>query len=237
MKKSCLTLIAATACAFGSMTFATQNVEAATVYTPTGNSTTFDFFNIYPINQTSESSGDSYVGGFKLKVEQYSSSKVLLRFINNSTDPSMFVGSVYIDDNTSLLTLLNPTADQVFYNTGTNVQFANVSTGGTLPQGNKVGFSSDFTTTRLTGSGNAKAIQSGESLGILFGGSYSSVVSAFSNNTIAAGLHLQGIGTQGYSDAFSTSRPVPLPPLALGLLAAAGFGGLRLSRRTQKVAK
>jgi len=241
MKKSFLPLIAVTACAVGSMTFAPHNAQAQTVYTPTGNSTVFDFFNIYPIEKPSEASGDPYVSGFKLKVEEYNSNKVLLRFINNSTDANMFVGSVYIDDQDSapLLTLLNATANKVFYNTGANVQFANPSTGGNLPQGNKIGFDSDITTTRLTGSANAKAIQSGESLGILFGGSYSNVVAGFTGGKMAAGFHLQNIGANGDSDAFSTipSRAVPLPPLALGLLAAAGFGGLRLTRRSSKAAK
>ena len=158
----------------------------------------------------------------------------------------MFIGTVYIDDKDSapLLTILNPTKDKVFYNTGT-VSFGSIALGGNMPQGNKISFDTDMNSSADNGSGNSKAVQTGESLGILFGGKYTDVVSNFRNNTIAAGLHLQGIGTQGYSDAFSTlpppptvkPKPVPLPPLALGMLAVAGFGGLRLSRRTQKVAK
>ncbi len=262
MKRSCFPLIAATVCAVGVVAASPHSVEAKnnsssstttttttsttpTVYSPTGNITTFDFFNIYPTTSTSEKAGDPYVSYFKLKVEEYSSNKVLLRFINKSTDSNMFIGSVYIDDKDSapLLTILNPTTNQVFYNTGT-VSFSSVALGGNMPQGNKINFDTDMTSTADNGGGNKYAVQTGESLGILFGGNYTDVISAFRNNTIAAGLHLQGIGTQGYSDAFSTlpppptvkPKPVPLPPLALGVLAAAGFGAARLSRRHQKSA-
>jgi hypothetical protein len=263
IKKLSFSLIAAGALAVGAVAVAPYSAEAngrpgtssssgttttttaPTVYNPTGNSTVFDFFNIYPSTKTNESAGDPYVSYFKLKVEEYNSSKVLLRFINNSPDTNMFVGTVYIDDKDSapLLTILNPTNDKVFYNQG-EVSFGSIALGGNLPQGNKINFDTDMNTTADNGGGNKWAIQSNESLGILFGGSYNDVVSSFRNNTIAAGVHLQGITSNGYSDAFSTlpppptvkPKPVPLPPLALGLLVAAGWGSARLSRRNQKAA-
>jgi hypothetical protein len=198
---------------------------------------TFGFQNIFPVDKPSESSIDAYVQFFTMDVTQYSPTEVLFKINHLAGTPSgSFIGTVYFDGSLGAATVdVN--------NVGT-VDFAS-NGAANFPQGNKISFSTDYSATAENGDANKYAVQAGESLGISFVGSLSTVLNAILGGTLRVGLHVQGIGTAGDSDAIYNRRvaevlpsvPIPaaLPLLASGL-GALGFVGWRRRRKAERIA-
>lgn len=177
--------------------------------------------------------GDAYANSFSFNVIDEGTS-VLFNIFNsgNAAAPSMFIGKVLFDDNgylSNAVANINNTGDVAFSGGAGNDQ---------LPQGG-TGFTTDYAFTRDNGGGNQWAVQGSESLGVRFTGNYTNVLSALNDGTLRLGLHVQGIGTKDYSDAYissiSTSNteatPEPLTMLAAG--AAVGFGTMFKKQRAQ----
>ncbi|MGE5657579.1 MAG: PEP-CTERM sorting domain-containing protein [Actinomycetota bacterium] len=181
--------------------------------------------------------GDAYKNDFSFDVSQNGANSVLFKigFSNTvaSSPSGMFIGTVYFDVAKTLLTGVNSV------NVGNvgNVNFTGGASTANMPQGNIIGFSTDYAFDNVNGAGNKWAIQSGESLGISFAGKYADVISAINAGSLKLGLHVQNIN--GGSDTFVSETPgggtppesVPEPLTMTGL--ALGLGGMMAARRRQ----
>lgn len=181
--------------------------------------------------------GDAYKSNFSFDVSDLGNNSVLFKISKANTSDSMFIGTVYFDVARTLLTGVKS------INVGNvgNVNFTGGVSTANMPQGNIIGFSTDYSFDNVNGSGNKWAIQSGETLGISFAGNYANVISAINSGALKVGLHVQNIN--GGSDTFvsdtpegtPTSQPVPEPLTMTGL--AFGLGGMVAARRRQQVNK
>ncbi|MEG4024663.1 MULTISPECIES: PEP-CTERM sorting domain-containing protein [unclassified Microcoleus] len=178
--------------------------------------------------------GDAYVNDFSFDVTDGGSDNVFFKIANNNTSvPGIFIGSVYFDTgyNTNLLSAFGINTG----NTGT-VDFKDNGTAN-MPQSSNLTtpWSTDFSATK-NGAGS-NGVQTGEALGLSFGGNYTNVVSALNAGTLRLGLHVQGIngGSDTFVSSISTSNteatPEPLTMLAAG--AAVGFGTMFKKQRAQ----
>lgn len=174
--------------------------------------------------------GDSLSGYFSLDVTDAGMNTVLITLMSAvNVGMTYFIGSVYIDDADNVLsgeaTALSP------LNSIGNVAFAHDRKTKNFPQGNMIGFDGTDSYSAANGSGNAQAVQPGETLGFVFGGSLVDVLAAFDEGTLRFGLHVQGIG-QG-SDSFVSDIPTPPAPVPLpaaGFLLLGAVGGLSFLR-------
>jgi hypothetical protein len=96
---------------------------------------------------------------------------------------------------------------------------------GAFPQGNKIGFTTDFRF-QFSG-GSANGVQFGESLGIRFNlaGLFDDFVSALKDDKVRIGMHIQELPPRGRgSDSIVSGSPsvIPLPAGALLLISAFG---------------
>jgi len=103
---------------------------------------------------------------------------------------------------------------------------------GNLPQGNLVGINNpnDFNATRISGGGNAQAIQTGEALGIKFNytGTSANLIDKLDKHSLLLGIHVQAL-PNGQSDTYAT---IPTPALLPGLIGL-GLGVIRKRRSEQ----
>ena len=188
----------------------------------------FNFSNI-PGGATS---GDAYNNSFGYTVASQGGS-VLFNFFNfgNAAAPNMFIGGIYIEDSNNSLS--NPWAN--VNNVGT-VAYSGGGSGAQLPQGGN-SFNTDYAFFSDNGNGNAKALQGGEKLGVLFDGIYDNVLADLTSGAIRVGFHVQAL-QNGQSDSYISSNtqetPEPLTMLAAG--AAVGFGTMfqKQRQRAQK---
>ena len=211
----------------GNVAIATSIVTVAAIVSPmSAKAVSFTFNNI----AGGDTVGDGLNGFLSMDVTA-SGSGVLFKFNidANNTATSSFIRTVFIDGSTSLLG--NPTT----VDSG-NVGFTGKLGNDKLPQWNNLSpnFTTDYVFEANNGNGNFFAIQSGESLGVLFGGAnFNNVISAINGGSLRVGYHLQGLPNGG-SDSYvnnpniPTPRPVPVPGLLLGVMAAGALGGKRL---------
>lgn len=186
---------------------------------------TFNFGNIFPTKEYSETTGDRYAGNFQLEVTDAGAGSVLFKFLNNGGNgalDSMFIGGVYF--NQGAVGLIS----NILTNQG-NVGLVNFSgdTGGNLAQGEKINFESAFYATKSGAARNS--VQAGEALGIKFAGNYDAVVASMNKGELRVGMHVQGIDAEGYSDSFAT---VPEPFTMVGT--AVGLGLVLKSRKRRQ---
>ncbi|MEG4799263.1 PEP-CTERM sorting domain-containing protein [Microcoleus sp. ARI1-B5] len=176
--------------------------------------------------------GDSYVNDFSFDVTDTGNNSVGFKIANNNTSVAgIYIGSVYFDtgNNSSLLSAFGINTG----NTGT-VNFANNGTAN-MPQSANLSsaWSTDFSATKQGAASNG--VQTGEVLGLSFGGNYNNVVSALNAGTLRLGLHVQGIN--GGSDTFVSSsgntENTPEPLTMLAAAAAVGFGTMFKKQREQ----
>lgn len=178
--------------------------------------------------------GDTYKGNFGFDVSDGGNNSVLFKIFQTGTS-DMFIGTVYFDVAKTLLTSVNSV------NVGNvgNVNFTGGDSTANMPQGNIIGFSTDYAFDNVNGAGNKWAVQGGESLGISFNGNYANVLSAINSGALKVGLHVQNIN--GKSDTYvadnsgGTSEPVPEPLTMTGL--ALGIGGIVSARRRKQANK
>lgn len=189
---------------------------------------TFGFDNI----AGGDTAGDAYAANFTLEVTDLGAGKVLFQIVSAAV-PTMnyFARTIFVDNTSPSSFSTLPTSNDDSYSVGTVLM--NRSGGGTLPQGNNVGFNSNFRFIRDTpGSGNA--LQQGETAGFIFGiaGDFASLINALTSGQLRFGLHLQNL-PGGASDSYVNSvTPVPLP--AAGILLIGALGGLGFASRRKK---
>jgi hypothetical protein len=157
-----------------------------------------------------------------------SSGKVLVKFINAGPLAS-FIGQIYIDDSNARLSNLT-TLDDTNPATSVGVSFSSGASPSNLPSGNTA---VPAFTTDLSASADNPAPQNGvhpgQMVGILFDGNLADVLGDIQTGALRFGLHVQGIGQTGNSDAY-VSLPEPTS-LSLTLLSV---GTLLLRRRSGK---
>ena len=167
----------------------------------------FSFENI----EGASTAGDSYAGNFSLEVSDLGGGEVLFQVVSAAA-PAMnyFIRTIFVDDTPLTSFAKLPLSNEKSHSVG-DVRMTR-SAGGNLPQGNKIGFASDFNFNRVT-PGNSKAIQQGETGGFIFGiaSDFASLISALTAGELRFGIHLQGL-PGGKSDSYvTTTTPVPLP--------------------------
>lgn len=206
---------------------AVAGVATITAFTATPASA-FTFGNI----AGGDTIGDAYKGNFSFDVADGGNNSVLFKISKASTSDAMFIGTVYFDVAKTLLTGVNA----VNVNNVGDVNFTGGASTANMPQGNIIGFTTDYSFDNVNGAGNKWAIQSGESLGISFAGKYADVISAINAGSLKLGLHVQNIN--GGSDTFVSETPSGTPPASVpepltmtGL--ALGLGGMMAARRRQ----
>lgn len=211
------------------MTFTTRlrNLAAAVVLGAAGligtsqqaGAVSFNFLNI----PGGDMYGDAYAGNFSLKVSDLGAGQVLFQIVSAAA-PTLgyFIRTIFVDDTSPTSFTSLPSTNSSMYSVG-QVAMTRES-GGNLPQGNNVGFSTTFNFDRDQGSKNVNAIQQGETGGFIFGGNFTNIVNSLTSGDLRFGIHLQGLANDK-SDSFVTSIPqAPLP--AAGVLLIAALAGL-----------
>jgi hypothetical protein len=212
-------------------------IAAATLALTAGNASaaTFGFSNIFPGDLV----GDAFNNDYKLDVTDEGSGMIRFAFSNISTATnfqSAIKQVAFSSINTSLLS--GQTTN--YQNSGT-VGFQNSTQN--LSQSNNISGWSGETWGAKTNGANSNAVQSGEILGIKFGGDFNAVIAAIGNGDLKIGIHVGSL-LNGASDSYvlsPTPAPAPAPgqavpePLTiLGAATAAGFGA-SFKRRLAKV--
>ena len=220
----------------GSVAIATSIVTVAAIVSPMSvKAASFTFANI----AGGDTVGDSLAQYLSMDVTS-SGSGVLFQFNNGAgnTATTSFIRTVFIDAAPALLggnsniTVNKDNVGTVLFTGGVDNQ--------NLPQGNNLlpKFTTNYAFNRVQDGGNINAIQPTESLGVLFANvDFNNVISAINDGSLRVGYHLQGIdlpGVKGASDSYINdpntppTKPVPVPGLLLGVMAAGALGGKRL---------
>ncbi len=225
--------------AIGTAAIATTVAAVTAISAPVAaNAATFNFSNINAPG-TGNTSGDSLAPFLQFDVnDSGSGTKFDFKFLPNS-EPSAnaYIGRVFIDGEFSLLGIATLNVGNVG-----NVEYSGGLGTTQLPQSSN-DFTTDYVFDRNTGDGNAKAVQKGESLGVLFANAdFASVIAAIYAGELRVGYHVRTIIAAPGSDAFISAittppvRPVPVPGFLLGLAVAGGFGGSRLLKNKKQTA-
>jgi hypothetical protein len=156
-----------------------------------------------------------------------SAGKVLFQFSNTGPLDS-FIGQIYFDDDNSLLSNMT-VLDDTNPETSLGVSFLSTATPANLPAGNSISpeFSADF----ASGADNpapSNGVNPTEMVGILFDGTLANVLADLNSGALRLGLHVQGIGQTGNSDAFVS---VPEPGTALHAMMLLAMASLPAWRR------
>lgn len=219
--------------------FAIALTLGASVVASSAQAATIGFDNILSDNM----SGDELNGNFQLTVTDQGGSSVLFS-IASAVNAGMtyFIGGIFVDDATvpllSSLPLTNtvPSASVAYSRTTETKKGVTTNNPKNFPQGNNLAPTFESTATFLSdnSNGNAKAVQPGEVVSFLFGGSFASVIAGLTSGELRIGLHVQGIGND--SDSY-VSAPMPAVPLpAAGFLLVGALGGLAAVRRRRRAA-
>ena len=210
-----------------SVAIATSIATVAAIVSPvTANAATFTFDNI----AGGDNFGDTLNGFLSMDVTDSRTGGVLFKFNNaaGNTATTSFIRTVFIDGSTALL------GNRITVNEGNvgTVTFERGSDSQQLPQGSN-DFTTDYSFDRIVGKANVNAIQSDESLGVLFAGAnFNNVISAINGGSLRVGYHLQGL-PDGKSDSYINTKPVPVPGFLLGVMAAGALGSTRLLKKKQ----
>jgi hypothetical protein len=187
----------------------------------------FNFRNI-PSENTN---GDTIVDQFSFDVTETDDGQVSFKF-NNEGPASSTITQINWDDMDGILSnlALDPSKTS-----SSGVNFT-VNSPTNFPQGNELSpdFDEDFEVARVQQGGVANGIDPDEMLGVLFDGSFDSVVAGLNDGSLRVGIHVQRIGSDAeLSDSF-VSKPVPEPLTILGSATALGIGGLLKREQSKK---
>ena len=213
-----------------SVVIATSIVTVAAIVSPmSAKAVSFTFGNI----AGGDTVGDGLNGFLSMDVTSQGTGVLFnFNYATNNVFPKSFISDIHIDVSPTTL-LGTPTinnTNSVVFNQPANQQNKQ------LPQGGN-GFTTDIYFGNDTGGGNIKAIQPGESLGVFFSNAnFDAVISAINTNSLRVGYHVQGIGrgSDSYINSSGTPRPVPVPGLLLGVMAAGALGGKRLLKNKKQ---
>ncbi|EDX71205.1 PEP-CTERM putative exosortase interaction domain protein [Coleofasciculus chthonoplastes PCC 7420] len=194
----------------------------------------FGFNNI----QGGDTFGDSIVNQFSFDVTDAGSGQVSFKF-NNAGPASSTITQIYWDDMDGILSSLSLDSSKT---SASGVNFTIPNNVGNLPQGNNLtpSFDENFEVARSNGQGGAaNGIDSGEMLGVLFNGSFDSIIAGLNDGSLRVGMHVQRIGTASQSDAYvnapgNPTQDVPEPLTILGSATALGIGGLLKRQQSKK---
>jgi hypothetical protein len=153
--------------------------------------------------------------------------QVLFKFSNTGPLAS-FIGQIYFDDANSVLSNMS-VLDDTNPETSLGVSFQIGANPANLPSGNTVSppFVADF----AAGADNpapSNGVNPNEMVGIVFDGAFANVLSDINSGALRLGLHVQGIGQTGNSDAFVS---VPEPATAMNVAMMLAMIGCPLLRR------
>ncbi len=179
---------------------------------------------------TNGSISDAGIGEAQLfmDVTPEGDNQVLFTFTNTGPEASS-ITDIYFDDGTLL-----GIAD--IDNSAPDVVFSMQATPSDLPDGNNI--SPPFVTSVGFSIDSDPAVQPhginpGESLGIVFdlknGGTFANIISELGDDTLRAGIRVQGFDDEG-SESFVSIVPAP-PAVVLVMIGLALFGGASLRRR------
>ncbi|NJK35128.1 MAG: hypothetical protein HC919_09330 [Oscillatoriales cyanobacterium SM2_2_1] len=218
--------------------------------------TTFTFNNI----TNGDTVGDPLAEFLTMDVTAASGGGVLFQFKNSSSNlaSTSFIRQIFfdtrikgVDQANSLTTILGGTTATIGNTVGSPTSATPFSTGtlnftggtstGNFSQGNNLSpnFTTNFEFNRVQGAGNSRAIQPGETLAVIFSNAtLNTVLDALNGGDLRVGYRLQGIdfgNVRDASDAYVNgihvpARPVPVPGLMLGILAAGAIGAKRLTK-------
>jgi len=219
----------------------TSSVAALSVVTSplTANAANFNFQNI----TGGDSGGDGVVSQFSFSVTDSGSGKTLWKFKNAATPASnsaSVIAQIYFEwakpvSNPSLYAL---SVSQLNSGNVGNVNFSTSFNGpNALPQNNNI----NDLAIGATNPAPAKGVNLGETLGVIFNSAIANdIETAINNGDLTVGIHVTGIAAySGNSDSYITvppTKPVPVPGLFLGVVAAGVFGGKRLLKNKKQVA-
>lgn len=192
----------------------------------------FGFNNI----QGGDTFGDSIVNQFSFDVTDAGDGQVSFKF-NNAGSASSTITQIYWDDMDGILSSLALDSSKT---SASGVDFTIPKNPGNLPQGNGLSpsFDEDFEVARRQGQGGSveDGIDPGEMLGVLFDGSFDSVVAGLNDGSLRVGMHVQRIGSDAeLSDSYiNDPEAVPEPLTILGSATALGIGGLLKRQQSKK---
>lgn len=201
----------------------------------TANAANFNFQNIIG----GDTGGDSVVSQFSFSVTDNGAGKTLWKFKNAATPTSSsasVIAQIYFEWAKPVYAL--SVAQLNSGNVGT-VNFSTSFNGpNVLPQNNNI----NDLAIGATNPAPAKGVNLGETLGVIFNSaSANDIETAINNGDLTVGIHVTGIAAySGKSDSYitvpPTTKPVPVPGLLLGVMAAGVFGGKRLLKNKKQVA-
>jgi hypothetical protein len=172
---------------------------------------------------------------FSAEVSDLGGGQVSITFSNTGSDPAI-IADVYIDDDASLFSSIGSVLD------GAGTDFEIGASPGDLPGGNEAtpvfsaNFSADAEAPTGTGGNGADPGESFSLIMNLAGGkTFADAQAAFELGTTRLGIHGQGLGETGGSEAFVTGggggeNAVPEPTAALLF----GLGLVAVSRRVRR---
>jgi hypothetical protein len=171
-----------------------------------------------------------------VEVDNAGGGQVWFKFTNSGPDPSS-ITAIYFDDGPAGTGTLTSLASYAY--SGAGISFATGAAPSDLPAGNTL--SPAFTTTAGLSAGSTvpppqNGVNPGEWLTIYANlantSTYDDVLDALNNGALRIGLHVQAFANGGSESFVNTPNPVVPVPSSV-LLAAIGFGAVRLlSRRS-----
>lgn len=222
----------------GSALITSSVVTLSAVLAPlTANAANFSF-NFQNI-AGADSGGDSIVSQFSVDVADNGTGTTLWKFKNApaATSSASVIAQIYFEWGGDSNSPYKLSVNQLNSGNVGNVNFASGANPSQLPQNNSI----DDLALGATNPAPQKGIGLNEALGVIFNSANATdLQAAINSGDLIVGLHVTGIAAyNGNSDSYissTTTKPVPVPGLLLGVMAAGALGGTRLLKNKKQVA-